>query len=149
MSGRCSSESPEERLKNRPDQLVVRRHSRLACNLDGSLRVGEAHSAQIAFSRTVVLGDGSVPVTIVDCSEGGLGIHTGVYLPKGTDLLVSFAIPGQAEHQLHLRIRRSDMVARTPTYYLGTSFLEQSAEAGTVAELLAWAIAEQNAGDAA
>lgn len=139
-------------MKRDPDQLVVRRHSRHECSLKGTARVGEAHAAQIVFSRAVVDGDGSIPVEIVDCSEGGIGLTTGVYLPRGADLRLSFRLPGPgapAEHELHLRVRRSSMISRAPSYYLGTSHIEHPGAIKSINSLLEWAAAAPARGGAA
>ena len=132
-------------MQNGQDHLVVRRHTRLECSLPGLLRVGDAHSAQIVFSRAVVDGDGAVPACVVDCSEGGVGLNTAVYLPKGADLRLLVSLPGPRgaiEHELHLRVRRSSMVSRAPSYYLGTSVIDRSGTAASLGELLRWAASE-------
>lgn len=124
------------------EQLAVRRHSRRECDLPGWVRVGDLHAAQVVFSRAVSESGGAIPARIVDCSEGGLGLHTSVYLPKGVTLVVGFRLGGadaEAERELHLRIQRGTMVDRSPTYYLGTSAVHHPGSEASLAALLAWA----------
>ena len=126
------------------DCCSIRRNNRWDCDLAGSLRVEDVHREQVVFSRTVVESGGIVPVRIIDCSEGGLGLRSSVYLPRGTEVIVGFCVPGEAGHELHLRVQRGAMVDRTPGYYLGTSVVTTTGSAEALASLLAFA--ERNQG---
>jgi hypothetical protein len=131
-------------VKHGQDTLAVRRYNRRECDLGCWIRVGDLHSAQVVFSRAVCEGEGLIRARIVDCSEGGLGVRTGVYLPRGLSLVVGFSLPapdGPTEHELELRVQRSSMIDPGPTYYLGTSTTARAGSAATMSELLAWAAA--------
>lgn len=140
-------------MESGQEQLAVRRHNRRECDLPGWVGVGDLHAAQVVFSRAVSENGGAIAARIVDCSEGGLGLHTGVYLPRGVTVVVGFQLgeaDPKAEHELHLRIQRSTMVDRSPTYYLGTSVVHHPGSEASLAGLLAWASRpEPAAGEAA
>lgn len=124
------------------DQLAVRRHDRQDCDLPGWVRVDDVHSAQVVFSRAVVENGGVISVRIVDCSRGGLGVRSSVYLPRGVKITVGFCTESgqhETEHELQVRVQRGSMVERTPTYYLGTSVVEHPGAKQTLASLLAFA----------
>ncbi len=108
----------------RPDQSVVRQYERLQCRLPAIVRVGEEHADQVALSRTVGDGTGVLNVDITDCSRGGMNIESGVFLPRGCRLRVTFT-DGTHEHALLIRVQRVAQTARTPTYSHGTSFVGQ------------------------
>ena len=132
------------------DRCSVRRNDRWDCDLAGSLRVEDAHREQVVFSRAVAESGGGVPIRIIDCSQGGLGLRASVYLPRGTRVIVGFHVPGQTEQELHLRVQRGAMVERTPGYYLGTSVVTTAGSAEALAHLLAFAEREQGSvGEAA
>jgi hypothetical protein len=107
--------------KSGTEQLVVRQHERHLCRVACSLRMGEQGAEQVALARSVGDGAGRVEATIVDCSRGGLGLESRVFLPRGSRMLVRIGTPeGGAE--LSVRVQRATMTDRTPTYYLGVSF---------------------------
>ncbi len=131
------------------DHLTVRRHDRWGCDINGSLSVDDIHGEQVVFSRAVTESGGGVPVRIVDCSRGGLGLHCSVYLPRGTRVIVEFTeteTPGEDKNTLHLRVQRGSMIDRTPSYYIGTSVIDQADSVQPLAKLIA--MAEQSDGAA-
>lgn len=111
-----------------PDPLVVRQHERLQCRLPAHARIADEHAEQVAFARTVGDGSGAVDVFITDCSRGGINIESTAFLPRGCRLRVRLA-PDPASSappvELLVRVQRPTMIARTPTYALGTSFVGQ------------------------
>lgn len=122
------------------ERLAVRRHNRRECNLAAQLCVDGVHDAQVVFSNAVAETDGSVPLRIVDCSEGGLGLRSPVYVPRGAHVVVSVTLNNDGatgHHKIALRVQRSAMVDREPAYYLGTSLVDQAAATPAVSALLA------------
>ncbi len=122
------------------ERLAVRRHSRRECDLAARLCIDDLHEAQVVFSNAVAEADGSLPLRIVDCSEGGLGLRSPVYVPRGAQVVVEVTLDGadkSVQHRIQLRVQRSVMVDREPAYYLGTSLVDQAAAAPAIGELLA------------
>lgn len=113
-------------MSTKNDQLVVRQHERLLCNLRAHASVAEANASQIAIARTICDGNGSIEVDIVDCSRGGLGLQSSLFLPRSSQLVVRLiadpaaGIPGDLE--VLVRVQRVTMLNRSPTYYMGVSF---------------------------
>ena len=126
---------PKEREK-----LAVRRHNRRECDLAARLSVADHHEAQVVFSNSVAEADGSLPLRIVDCSEGGLGLRAPVYVPRGSHVVVDITVERAGKpvrHQVQLRVQRARMVDRAPAYYLGTSLVDQAEAANAIRDLLA------------
>lgn len=107
------------------EQLVVRQHERHLCRLDCRLRLDDHSVAQVTPARTVGDGAGGLSAMMVDCSRGGLGLESPVFLPRGSRVRVSVAPgqPGAPRTELLVRVQRVSMMDRKPTYYLGVSFL--------------------------
>lgn len=132
------------------DHCSIRRNNRWDCDFAGLLRVEDVHREQVVFSRAVTEGEGRIPIRIIDCSKGGLGLRSPVYLPRGTRVIIGFSVPGETGHELHLRVQRGAMVERTPGYYLGTSVVTTADSAEAMASLLALAERDQGSvGEAA
>lgn len=113
-------------MESRGEDLVVRRHERVRCDLTARIATSNECERQVRLART--LGDGSrvVNARVIDCSPGGLGINTSVYFPKSAVIQVRICANGDpASSPLFegaLRIQRATMIDGAPTYYLGTSF---------------------------
>lgn len=121
------------------NSLSVRRHDRQDCNLPARCHVADSHADQVVFSSAVAEPDGSLELRVVDCSEGGLGLRSPVFVPKGARIVVELSLSdGQrdARHEFHLRVQRAAMVDRAPAYYLGASLVGSSAAPDAVRELL-------------
>lgn len=108
------------------ETLTVRRHDRVRCEFSASILIDPDQAEQIVFSRAVGDIDGRLPIRIVDCSLGGLGLDVGVYLPKGSVLEVRDQERGCV---FRVRVMRGAMKDRAPRYYLGTSFLDDASRA--------------------
>ena len=106
--------------------LTVRRHERVLCDLEAVVAVAPECQASVKLSRGACRADGGVSARVVDCSRGGLGLQTKVFLPGTSVLTVCFALPGSNEEvRTKVRVQRVAMVDRGPTYYIGTSFEEE------------------------
>jgi hypothetical protein len=111
------------------EQLVVRQHERFLCRLASQVRVAPDMAEQVVMSRSVGDHTGAVDVVVTDASRGGLGIESTVFFPRGCRLQVRVTIAGAtAEQDLSLRVQRVTMLDRTPTYYLGLSFVSKGPE---------------------
>ena len=130
------------------EPLAVRRHDRRSCDLPGRLRVAKGHAHQITFSDAVAEADGSVPLRVVDCGEGGLGLRGPFYLPRGAEATLTIDLTEQGRsvtREVRVRVQRTTMIARSPVYYLGTSFVDLSEAAPCIDALLEAAASEPEA----
>jgi hypothetical protein len=103
-------------------ELSVRQHERHECDAAGWVRVSREDARRVVLSRQVAGDAGTVACRVVDFSAGGLGIRTGVLLPRGCRVEVEMeGSSGRAVAAL--KVRRAVMVDRTPMYYLGLSYM--------------------------
>lgn len=126
-------------MSNTAEQLVVRQHERFACRIPVDVAVTQESPTRVGLSRTVGNGTGVMSATLVDCSGGGVGIESTIYLPRQTRLLVRIAPDegGEAPLELEATVQRASMVSRKPMYYLGLSFRGKNApSAATVDKLM-------------
>lgn len=120
-----------------PPAPEIRQHERWQCQMECVARVGPDAAAQVRVSARVASRDGGVPGELIDCSKGGMGLRTGVFMPKGAELLVDVTLPEGGSVRLTGRVQRVTMLDRTPTYYLGIAFVANGSEAsGSVERLL-------------
>ena len=112
------------------DTLVVRQFERLACKFDATLETLGRTREQVRLSRSAGDASGRVAGVLVDCSEGGLGLRSPVYFPKQSEMFVRVrdAVAGVI-FESPVRVRRTVMVGREPTYELGLEFVGDGAEA--------------------
>jgi len=109
------------------DNLVVRQHERLRCELRAQAGVAPEHAAAIALSPLAADGAGCFEPTVVDISRGGIGLRTKVFLPKQSRIAVTITDPAiGAPISMTVRVQRVVMTDRTPTYELGTAFVDPS-----------------------
>jgi hypothetical protein len=106
--------------------LSVRRHERVLCDLKALVTIAPESQAAVRLSRAATTAQGEVEASVVDASQGGLGLHTRVFLPGTSLLIVRFTRPGATDEvRTKVRVQRVTMVDRTPTYYIGTAFEEE------------------------
>lgn len=106
--------------------LQVREHVRRQCRIDATARVDGAGRAPVVPARAVTDPAGWFNVRLVDISGGGLGLESPLYLPRGCRLIVrATPLSGDDTCQVPFdcRVQRASMLDRTPTYYLGVSFV--------------------------
>ena len=128
------------------DQLVVRQHLRHTCRLPADITVSADSPTRVTLSRSVGDGTGVIAVTVVDCSSGGLGLESCVYLPRQTRLAVRIRLADArtAEVELEATVQRAMMISRGPKYYLGLAFKGQGVP---TAEVLGRILAHADAPD--
>lgn len=135
-------------MKDAAEQLVVRRHERRECRVPATVRIGDADSARVALSRSAGDGSGALAATMVDVSQGGLGLESSVFLPRGVRVVVGVRLGGGLI-ELPCRVQRVLMNSRAPTFYLGLAFTASPAERGAMAERLLAALDSADKPDAA
>ncbi len=101
--------------------LIVREHERLACRHDALLHI---ESGRVVLSGAGSDGPDTLPAEVVDCSAGGVGLQTDVFLPRGCPLRLRISHPDLPALNAPLRIQRVTMTSREPTYYLGAAFVD-------------------------
>jgi hypothetical protein len=111
--------------------LAVRRHERYGCDLAARFAVAATSADAVKLARSAGDGKGWVAGRVVDTSLGGLGLRSGLFFPNGCLLRVHLTIPGgnsAAAFEPTVRVQRTTMLDRAPTYYLGTSFEDLTPE---------------------
>jgi hypothetical protein len=111
------------------EQLVVRQHERLRCDLAARVMVGPESAERVVLSLDGARGGNGavdVAVRVTDCSRGGLGLQSPVYLPKRCRVMVRVeGVDGlegaSGTLELGVTVQRAAMLDRGPTYYLGTA----------------------------
>lgn len=121
------------------DNLVVRQHERIRCALTADGAIAPEHTGPIALSPLAADASGNFNPVVVDMSRGGIGLRTKVFLPKQARIAVTITDPALPEPiSATVRVQRVVMTDRTPTYELGTSFVDASpALLASVAEAIA------------
>lgn len=114
----------------------IRQHERFTCRLPAQITIAPAHDEQLRPIRTTTDTDG-LSATVVDCGRGGLGLNSTTFLPKQAQVTVRVCA-GDVTISAPLRVMRSQMVDRQPTYYLGCALAsptpEQQAELARLIE---------------
>lgn len=109
------------------DNLVVRQHERYRCDLASKIGVSPKDAEAVKLSPAVVDSSGMVKVSVHDCSRGGVGIHSAVFIPKRARLTVLITLgAGEPAVKLNVRVMRTTMLDRKPTYYLGTALEDET-----------------------
>ncbi|MGQ0627516.1 MAG: PilZ domain-containing protein [Phycisphaerales bacterium] len=128
--------------------LVVRQHERHTCDVPARFSVDTAHHDRVTIAfQSTGMSTGDVPVRIIDCSAGGLGLRSPVYIPKTGRIRVQFELAdGGPPIDTILRVMRASMQDRTPSYYLGGAFTDDSPSTTAALARLVAAIRQKTAG---
>jgi len=100
---------------------------------------------RFVLARAAGNGTGVVPATVVDCSNGGMGLEVNYFFPRGAELLVRVEPATGVESGGWLEasgiVQRVTMLSRAPNYYIGLAFKgDRSPPKPTVDRLLDWAM---------
>lgn len=107
--------------------LRFRSASRHDVALDAKLSLQPPDAERIRFSRSAVAPDGSWHGTVVDVSDGGLGLICEVYVPVWSRVRVRIPWPnepGRVLFEADGLTRRVQMIDRRPAYLLGLQYDE-------------------------
>lgn len=108
--------------------LTVRQTVRYELKLRAVLEIASEHSGQVRMSVGGVARTEGIDLKTVDFSEGGIGLMSDIFLPRGCLARVKvFEGEGQEETVVldaRVRIRRVIMTDPKPTYFLGTAFVD-------------------------
>lgn len=104
----------------------IRQHERFTCRLPAQITIAPAHEEQLRPIRTTTDTAG-LAATVVDCGRGGLGLNSATFLPKQAQVQVRVCA-GDVTINAPLRVMRTQMVDRQPTYYLGCALASPSPE---------------------
>ena len=121
------SERPDFPLESRgqaPDtDAPFRQHERWTCRLEAEVRLARASTGVMSLARNAGTGTGGALCTVVDCSHGGMGIETDVFLPRSCRVSVTVQIAaGEEPIEVEGSVQRVAMISRAPRYYLGLLF---------------------------
>jgi len=107
------------------DNLVVRQHERLRCALTADAHIAPEHVGPITLSPLAADASGNFNPVVVDVSRGGIGLRTRTFLPKQARINVTITDPAVgAPISATVRVQRVIMTDRSPTYELGTAFVD-------------------------
>lgn len=109
--------------------LTVRQFVRHDVGLDAVITLVPPTTAVLRFSAAAqsALCDGGVRATLLDVGDGGLGVRTPLFLPRGATVRVSVFSPDTAPGsppllEAEARVQRVTMCGREPIYQLGMAF---------------------------
>ena len=127
-------------MRETQSNLSVRVHERHVCELPAVVRVTDDDRRQLRLTGAAVNKAGVTPVTVIDCSTGGIGLNTTLFLPKFARLEVVIKADsetGRQDFQAFVCVRRVVMLDHTPQYFIGTSFEDAAtAESPLLAALI-------------
>lgn len=116
---------------------LIRQHARTECRFAAEVApVTDTSSLRLARHA---LEHATEHIVLVDFSEGGLGLRSPVFFPRGAVLRVTIRGLEGADQvrkvEFVVRVQRTVMQTREPSYYLGTAFVETDAAAPLLAHL--------------
>jgi hypothetical protein len=97
--------------------------------LDAKMTLRPPDTERIRFSRSAVAPDGSWHGTVVDVSDGGLGLICELYVPVWSHIHVHIGWPNDPDRTLFAAdclARRVQMIDRRPAYLVGLQYDELS-----------------------
>jgi hypothetical protein len=106
---------------------IVRRSVRYDVSIRASISVLPEHGSLVRFAAGAGARDGWVDVDVVDFSSSGVGIMSGVFVPRRTLLmarLYGYGAENKVIVEAPLRVQRVCMTDRRPGYLIGTSFAD-------------------------
>ena len=121
-------------MSQKKSSLSVRRHERYACDLPALVRVVPEECGRVRLVGSELDKAGNTPVRLVDCSPGGFGFNTGVFLPKMLRLEIVIeadTTTGRPALSTTIKIRRVIMLDYTPAYFIGASFEDSELSKGS------------------
>jgi hypothetical protein len=104
----------------------ARRFQRHATTYEARVDPHQDHADQFRL----ILADAQVGMAVIDVSEGGLALKSGIYIPRNMRLVlhVSSVETDQESHAEALTIRgiirRCEMLDHKPTYKVGIQFID-------------------------
>lgn len=104
--------------------LIVRDAARFDIALHARFRIGPEHQTVVRFSQAAGVRDGWPEAEVVDLSAHGVGLVSGVFVPRGCrlELRVFGAAKNDLLFSIPCTVRRVVMTDRRPAYLLGLAF---------------------------
>lgn len=109
--------------------LTVRQNKRREIAIAAHVAIAPEHSAKVRLTPGATTRAGWFDATLVDASEGGLGLVTEVFVPRGCLIDVDIRNPINQDETLlkaRLRVKRLQMIDRRPGYLAGGVFDDKS-----------------------
>jgi len=108
--------------------LSVRRHERHGAELRATVSLVTPSAEAVRFSTSSDIDGGAIPATLVDIGDGGLGLRSGCFLPRGAEVRITIhGVEGAVLLAAAGHVRRVAMVHRGPEYQMGVAFIGESA----------------------
>lgn len=106
--------------------LIYRKAARFDVSLPSRIRVAESHAKAVSLTAASGVRQGWLAVDLVDFSEGGIGLLSGVFVPRRCLIEVEiFGIEGDRERVAISGVARAQrivMTDRRPAYLIGACF---------------------------
>lgn len=128
---------PGRDMQTSASPSLVRADQRFSCSLSAVLRPVSDAEESVSLARAVGEGDGTVKITVVDASRGGIGVTAPIFLPRGSHVEVRIFGPRGELGVVTTRVQRVEMRDRHPTYYLGLAALSVGDAAPVMQAVLA------------
>jgi hypothetical protein len=113
-------------MKLDPFNETARQHRRHETRFAASIAVHADHADQYRLT----FPDAQTDLAVVDVSKGGLGLRSGVFMPKNLRLILTVkgaaGGDGASGSKMTIRavVRRCQMVDHKPTYLVGMQFID-------------------------
>jgi c-di-GMP-binding flagellar brake protein YcgR len=108
------------------DAIHARQHERHEISLEARIEPHDTHAEQYRLA----VPDAQSGLSVTDVSAGGLGLSSGIFVPKRMKVIIHVAAgkDGVANEVIRVRaiVRRCDMVDHKPTYLIGLQFIDAS-----------------------
>ncbi len=95
------------------------------------LSIAPAHAMHVSLTAKAASANSTVEATVVDASDGGLGVMSPVYFPKGALVQLSFKNHMNSRDmavESVFRVQRILMTDRRPGYLLGLAYADIDGE---------------------
>lgn len=107
--------------------LIIRKSERFEISLPARARIAFSHAELVKLSKGASSQDGWVNVQLMDLSDGGFGMLTTQFFPRGSLIELQVQETGDFSQEptvsCELRVMRIQMTDRRPAYLVGGIFV--------------------------
>lgn len=118
--------------------LTIRHTQREEIALPCVLEIASGHSPLVRLTGNAAATRGRIDATVIDASEGGLGVLSPVFLPKRALVRVRVRHPVAEDQppllEATLRVQRVVMTDRRPYYLIGFAYAQADDAEGVAVE---------------
>lgn len=127
------------------DAILARQYERHEVSLEARIEPHADHAEQYRLA----VPDAQSGLSVTDVSTGGLGLSSGIFVPRRMKVIIHVAVGSGAVASEVIRVRavvrRCEMIDHKPTYLIGLQFIDAK---GAEARRLVAAANALHAGDA-